>query len=192
MNRIGKKKVLWRVWLITCIMALFGAALFVMTGCGTQQAEADEETETGSYAEEINLRDADGGGYYYLFTYKGEDFTAIYYYDDWCIYDSYKITNGRDMKKICQALIDLHPVHGSDYESFRTAEDMAYEWKQHNIAYAVLPDDNAWKETTGNVDFDPEDQGKSVQELYEDRTGEKFDFAEHSDDIKEYVKNLFQ
>ena len=46
---------------------------------------------------------------------------------------------------------------------------------------------------TGHYPIDiPEDQGKSVQELYEDRTGEKFDIAEHSDDIKRYLKNLLQ
>ena len=184
-------------------------ALALLAGCGAAPSESDgdaagsgieneseteneSEAEASSSGDDINLRDIYGGGYQYLFTYKGEDFTAIYSYDNWCIYDSYKITSGRAMKKICQALIDEHPVHGSDYESFRTADDMVYEWKQHNIAHSILPDDNAWKTTTGNVDFDPEDQGKSVQELYEDRTGEKFDIAEHSDDIKRYLKNLFQ
>ena len=175
------------------IMALL--ALLLLAGCGSMISAEDGETaETtgGTAGEEINLRDIYGGGYQYLFTYKGEDYTAIYSYDNWCVYDSYKITSGRAMKKICQALIDEHPIHGSDYESFRTADDMVYEWKQHNIAHAVLPDDNAWKTTTGNVDFDPEDQGKSVQELYEDRTGEKFDLMEHSDDIREYLKNKLQ
>ncbi len=172
MNKKIKKKLL----LAVCIM-LLGASSICMSGCT---------------AGDIELRDIYGGGYYYLFTYKGEDYTAIYSYDNWCVYDSYKITSGHDMKKICQALIDEHPVHGSDYESYRTAEDMAYEWKQHNIAHAILPDDNAWKTTTGNVDFDPEDQGKSIGELYEDRTGQTFDLAEHSDDIKEYLKNIVQ
>ena len=96
------------------------------------------------------------------------------------------------MKKICQTLIDEHPVHGSDYESYRTADDMVYEWKQHNLAHKVLPDDNPWKETSGNVDFDPEDQGKSLEEIYEDRTGQKFSYSEHKDDIKEYLKRIIQ
>lgn len=178
---------------ILCIALLlaFGAAL---SGCDmyTTAEQAGDEEQTKASADDINLRDVDGGGWNYLFTYKGEDYTAIYYYDNWCVYDSYKITSGRAMKKICQALIDEHPVHGSDYESFRTAKDMVYEWKQHNIAYAVLPDDNPWKTTTGNVDFDPEDQGKNVSELYESRTGEKFDFTQHTDEIKEYLKRLFQ
>ena len=178
-------------------------AIFLLAGCGSMPSAGDgdtaettteetAETTGGTAGEDINLRDIYGGGYQYLFTYKGEDYTAIYSYDNWCVYDSYKITSGRAMKKICQALIDEHPIHGSDYESFRTADDMVYEWKQHNIAHSILPDDNAWKTTTGNVDFDPEDQGKSVQELYEDRTGEKFDLMEHSDDIREYLKNKLQ
>lgn len=160
-----------------------------------EESDSEEEEENGDEGlsfGDINLRDIYGGGSNYLFTYKGEDYTAIYYYDNWCIYDSYKITNGFAMKKICQALIDEHPIHGSDYESYRTAKDMVYEWKQHNIAYAVLPDDNPWKTTTGNVDFDPEDQGKSLEELYEDRTGEEFDFAEHTEDVKEYLKRFLE
>lgn len=162
-------------------------------GSGDAEADADQsEASDEDSAEDINLRDANGGGYYYLFTYKDEDYTAIYSYDNWCVYDSYKITSGRAMKKICQALIEVHPVHGSDYESFRTAEDMVYEWKQHNIAHAILPEDNPWKTTTGNVDFDPEDQGKSMREMYKDRTGEDFDIAEHKDDILRYIKSLLE
>ena len=80
------------------------------------------------------------------------------------------------MKKICQALIDIHPIHGSDMISYRTSDDMVYEWLQHNFAYSVLPDDNLWKNNAKNVDFDPQDQGKSIKEIYEDRTGKKFDF----------------
>ena len=120
----------------------------------------------------------DGAGTNYAFTYKGEEFRVQYYYDNWTIFDSYKITNKRDMKKICQALIDIHPIHGKDYESYRTAEDMAYEWKQHNLAYKYLPEDNGWRPNAANVDFDPEDQGRSFEEIYEDRTGQEFDLKE--------------
>ncbi len=193
MKELRKKSVL------LAILAALAVALCLLAGCAqvTGESEAEdpaegEEQTMSADAEDINLRDTDGGGWSYLFTYKGEDFTAIYTYDNWCVYDSYKITSSRAMKKICQALIDEHPVHGSDYESFRTAKDMAYEWKQHNIAHSVLPDDNPWKTTTGNVDFDPEDQGKSVQELYEDRTGEEFNFSDHSDDIKRYLERIFE
>ena len=155
-----------------------------------------------SSTEDINLRDTDGAGVNYAFTYNGEDFQAQYYYDNWTIFDSYKITNKSDMKTICQALIDVHTVHGKDYESFRTAKDMAYEWQQHNLAYYYLPEDNAWREHAKNVDFDPEDQGRSFKEIYEDRTGQEIDIEEYVKEkmdngdlyekMKEYLKEYLQ
>jgi hypothetical protein len=36
-----------------------------------------------------------------------------------------------------------------------------------------------------DVDFDPEDQGKSYEELYEDRTGRKLD-------LKEMLRKIMQ
>ena len=147
----------------------------------TSDEDADEDSGgislTGhiSSAEDLNLHDEYGGGTNYVFTYNGEEFRAQYYYDNWTIYDSYKITNKHDMKIICQALIDIHPIHGKDYESYRTADDMVYEWKQHNLAYKYLPEDNAWRPNAANVDFDPEDQGRSFEEIYEDRTGQELD-----------------
>ena len=124
---------------------------------------------------EIVVKDIDGKNY--ELTYKNESYKVIYTYDFWKIYDSYKISNVNDMKKICQALIDINPIPGKDMISYRTADDMVYEWIQHNIAYRILPDDNRWKENAKDVDFDPYDQGKSVYELYEDRTEEKFDIS---------------
>ncbi len=192
------KKIKITITIITAVLLLF-----MFAGCaggdtdltedGQQDQQSEEAQEEGQTEDDdLNLRDIYGSGYYYLFTYKGEDYTAIYTEDNWCVYDSYKITSGRAMKKICQALIDEHPVHGSDYESFRTPKDMVYEWKQHNIAHAILPDDNPWKVPSGNVDFDPMDQGRSLSELYEDRTGEEFHIMEHTDDIKRYLKNLVE
>ncbi|MBR2548267.1 MAG: hypothetical protein IKF07_08765 [Eubacterium sp.] len=127
-------------------------------------------------AEDIELKSLDNQGYAYRFTYAGEKFRAVYssYWDTWTIYDSYKIINDHDMRIICQALIDVHPVHGSDLKSYRTADDMAYEWQQHNIVYELLPDNNRWKSSAKNVDLDPYDQGKSYKEIYEDRTGKEF------------------
>lgn len=127
-------------------------------------------------AEDIELTSLDNQGYAYRFTYAGEKFRAVYdsYWDTWTIYDSYKIINDHDMKIICQALIDVHPVHGSDLKSYRTADDMAYEWQQHNIVYELVPDDSHWKSSAKNVDLDPYDQGKSYKEIYEDRTGKEF------------------
>ena len=136
--------------------------------------------------EDIGLTNYDGIGANYLFTYRGEEFHTLYQNDCWTIYDSYKITNKHDMKIICQALIDVHPVHGKDFESYRTAKDMAYEWEQHNLAYKYLPEDSPWRESAANVDLDPYDQGRSYEEIYEDRTGQEFDLKEK---IEESIKD---
>ena len=127
---------------------------------------------------EIELKDTDGEETNYSFKYEGQTFIAIYTDDNWKIIDSYKIKNKRDMKVICKALIDIHPIHGKDMNSYRTVEDMAYEWEQHNIAYSILPDDNTWKENAKDVDLNPEDQGKSIVEFYEERTGIKLNLKE--------------
>ena len=126
-----------------------------------------------SSAEDISLKDMDGSGHRYTFKYGGKTFKAGYSKDNWTIFNSYKINNEDDMKIICAALIDLHPIHGSDLKSYRTADDMAYEWLQHNIAYAYLPKDSPWRDDAKNVDLDPADQGRTFKEIYEDRTGEK-------------------
>ena len=165
----------------------------------TEETEGTEETETqdeedGSDEEassdsDLNLHDVDGGGWNYAFTYKGEEFRTIYQYDCWTIYDSYKITSKRAQKRICQALIDIHPVHGRDLESYRTADDMAYEWRQHNIAYKYLPEDNAWRTHAANVDLDPQDQGRTIEEIYEDRTGQEINLTEK---VKEKVEESIE
>ena len=108
----------------------------------------------------------------YVFSYGGEEFIAYFDTYSWRVYDSYKITNHSDIVTICQALINEHPVYGADWESWRTAEDMAYEWEQHNIAYKALPANSHWRDDAKDVDLDPYDQGKSFRELYESRTGE--------------------
>ncbi|MBR3133112.1 MAG: hypothetical protein IKG42_03455 [Clostridia bacterium] len=105
----------------------------------------------------------------YSFIYDGEEFIASYSNDNWHITDSYKIKDNSDIIVICQALIDCHPIHGSDMVSYRTAEDMAYEWIQHNIAYEFLPENSSWKNNTKDVDLNPEDQGKSFLDMYRDR-----------------------
>ncbi len=135
--------------------------------------ERDSEKGLLSSPEDINLTDS-GDGKNYTFTYNDEEFSAIYTEDNWKIIDSYKISNVDDNFIICQALIDEHPIHGRDMESYRTAEDMAYEWLQHNIAYEILSDDNAMKSHAKDVDLDPNDQGKDFDEIYEDRTGKEF------------------
>lgn len=129
--------------------------------------------------EDVALVPTDDYAAGYVFDYDGEQFTAYFDTYSWRVYDSYKITNHDDIVIICQALINEHPVYGSDWESYRTAEDMAYEWEQHNLAYKMLPEDSHWRDDVRNVDLDPDDQGKSLQDLYESRTGEKLDIRKY-------------
>ena len=120
---------------------------------------------------DIALTDTDGLGQNYTFTYGEETFRALYEPDNWHIYNSCMIEDHNDIVLICQALITEHPIHGADMQSMRTAEDMAYEWEQHNIAYYLLPESSRWKEDTRDVDLDAKDQGKSLLELFMDRVG---------------------
>ena len=106
----------------------------------------------------IALYPVDDTGANYALEYGDEVFDVYYEPDVW---------------SVCQVLVDEHPIHGSDYESYRTAEDMAYEWEQHNLAYRLLPEDSPWRDSVSNVDLDPEDQGKSLQELYKGRMADE-------------------
>ena len=135
--------------------------------------EAEEEKGLLTSAEDIHLTDADGWETNYSFEYGGETYSAVYTPDNWKIIDSYRIINTNDMKIICRALIEVNPIHGSDMQSYRTAEDLAYEWTQHNIAYELLPEDSEWKSHAKDVDLNPEDQDKGLYELFLSRTGEQ-------------------
>ncbi|MBE5823268.1 MAG: hypothetical protein E7308_04285 [Butyrivibrio sp.] len=126
-------------------------------------------------AADIELTDTDGNGKNYHFYYAGDDFTAIYTPDNWKVKDSYRVHSEADMIIICQALIDEHPVHGKDLVSYRTAEDMAYEWQIHNMGYAFFSDDENLRNKAKDVDFDPKDQGLTIEDFYESRTGKEFD-----------------
>ncbi len=141
---------------------------------------------------DINLRDIDGAGTNYLFNYNDEDYRAVYTTDNWKIIDSYKIDNSSDIRIICQALIDIHPIHGSDMVSYRTADDMAYEWVQHNLAYQTLPDDSPLKSHAKDVDLDPNDQNRSFDEIYKDRTGKELDLNDFvtEDDLQKLYDML--
>lgn len=123
---------------------------------------------------DIEIVDIDGKQINYSFEYRNETYNAIYTVDNWQIINSYKITNQNDITVICENLIEIHKIHGSDMISYRTAKDMAYEWLQHNIAYAILPESNSFKQSAKDVDLDPRDQNKSLKEMYEDRTGKEF------------------
>ena len=92
--------------------------------------------------------------------------------------DSYKITNKNDIAIICQELINIHPIHGKDMKSFRKIDDLVYEWLQHNIAYNNLPENSKWKDNVKSVDLDPADQGRSLKEIYEARTGKEFNIKD--------------
>ena len=112
----------------------------------------------------------DEDGTHFHFTYHDQLFRAEYMPDNWKIFDSYRITNNRDMIIICQALSDLHPIPSADHSGFRTAEDMAYEWHQHNLAYFLLPDEMKWKSNAKDVDLNSEDQGKNLIDFIIDRS----------------------
>jgi hypothetical protein len=118
--------------------------------------------------------DKDG---YYSFTYDGREYMAIHKTDHWKIIDSCDINNEADMHIICQALIDLHQIHGKDMVSYRTADDMVYEWEVHNLAYLLVEDDDPMKERLKDVDFDPQDQGCTFDEIYYNHTGKELDLG---------------
>lgn len=139
--------------------------------------EENENISDEYVLKEINIIDVDGREVNYEFKYNNEVFKVEYLPDHWKIYNSYKINIRVDMENICEKLININPIHGKDMISYRTSEDMVYEWMQHNIAYYILPNDNIWKDNAKDVDFDPYDQGMSIAEIYEDRTGEKFNFS---------------
>lgn len=122
-----------------------------------------------SSPEDIGLYDTDGEGANYIFNYGGEEFLALYEPDNWHITDSYKIADEDDILLICQALISVHPIHSADMQSYRTAEDMAFEWHQHNLAYSLLPDSSEWKSNAKDVDLDSKDEGKGLFNFLMDR-----------------------
>ncbi|MBO6233038.1 MAG: hypothetical protein J6N78_03140 [Clostridia bacterium] len=132
--------------------------------------ETTIETNSEAKSEKIEIIDIDGKGKKYTFNYDDEQFVATYTKENWHIKDSYKINDLEDITKICQALIDIHPIHGRDMKSYRTAKDLANEWFQHNIAYFIIPEENSWKEHAKHVDLNPEDQGKNMIEMYKART----------------------
>ena len=171
-------------------ITLICSSCFIMTvalvGC-SDGAKARIKKVSDNFLSPSNLSSVDdlnlehNGGGDYSFDYAGKEFNAMFDTDTWTIYNSYKIKNSKDILTICKALSEEHPVPSRDREGYRTASDMAFEWEQHNLAYDQLPEGNYWKESSQNVDLDPDDQGKSFKEIYEDRTGKTLDF----DKIKE-------
>lgn len=153
----------------------------------SREAELPQKDTTSGYLhspEDIELTDVDGNGKDYTFMYRGTEYSCTYIPDNWKIRNSYTITNDSDIVMICSALIAEHPVHGKDLESYRTPEDMAYEWIQHNLAYKYLPEGNYYKTKAKDVDLNPADQGLSIKEMYERRTGQTLTV----DVIMDYLK----
>ncbi len=144
----------------------------------TGTSQDDESYGILESSSDIGLTDTDGAGKNYTFLYGKEEFTAIYTPDNWKILDSYRVESEADMIIICQALIDEHPIHSKDLTGYRTADDMAYEWQIHNMAYAFLEDDDELKAHSRDVDFDPKDQGLTIEEFYKSRTGKDLDLKE--------------
>lgn len=162
--------------------------ILLLTGCNLKQdirqnkvvsklEDVYVQVDTSYIGEGIDIRNIDGDNTNYDFSYNNEIFKVIYINDTWKIYNSYKITNMKDIKEICKSLLEIHKIPSSDYKSYRTVEDMAYEWKQHNLAYQILPEGNMFRNSAKDVDLDPKDQGKSMAEIYEDRTGQKLDIG---------------
>jgi gas vesicle protein len=157
---------------------LNGASEDALTDAAGKAMSTLDEGSTGGIlksAADIELTNTDGSGKNYRFYYAGDEFEAIYTPDNWKVKNSYKIHSEADMIIICQALIDEHPVHGKDLVSYRTAEDMAYEWQIHNMGYAFFTDDENLRNKAKDVDFDPKDQGLTIEDFYESRTGKEFD-----------------
>ena len=137
----------------------------------TMPASAQTSSSLLSSPEDIGLHDTDGNEHDYVFTYDGIEFTAIRTWHHWRILDSYRITDMADMQMICEALCSVQQIPDADGTGWRTPEDMAYEWAQHDLAYSLLPEGSDWRRQAKDVDFDPEDQGRSLYEIYRDRTG---------------------
>ena len=128
--------------------------------------------DTVSYLnDDFMINDLDGSGYNYYFDYNGETFYCMYETDNWRIIDSYKIHDEHDMRIICQSLINIYPIPSKDYSSYRSADDMVKEWQIHNFVYEMLPENNSWRLSAKDVDFDPKDQGKTYEEFFEEKTG---------------------
>jgi len=151
----------------------------IPSGCGASSSDtASEASEAWSAsllgsAAELNLKTDDD--LHYSFDYGGLRFEAVFTpsSDNWKIIDSYKIQNHDDMLIICRTLSEAHPIHTADGSGFRTAEDMVYEWEQHNLAWALLPEDSGWKNNAKDVDINPEDQGKNIIDFYNDRKDDR-------------------
>jgi hypothetical protein len=159
------KKILIALFLILII----SIAIFIITyNNNTSNVVITENKE-----DNINIEIKEIENNKYTFIYNDETYNVVYWTDNWKIINSYKIRNKEHMKIICEKLLEIHKIHGEDKVSYRTVDDMVFEWEQHNIGYDLLPNDNKWKDTAKDVDFDPKDQNKTLKDMYEMRTGKE-------------------
>lgn len=193
MNKYARRKILY-VYSICALLFLSGCSSFsettkdISNAVNSIQNDVTENTSSDPFkfferaykegesyinsADDIELKCTDGKSKNYSFTYNGEKYTAVYIKDNWHINNSYKIRNKKDITYICEALIAVHPIHGADMKSYRSAEDMMDEWVKHNVVYDYLPEGSSWKNQAKDVDLNPADQGKSIKEMYESRVNE--------------------
>ena len=136
-------------------------------------------TEEGILDENLELEGTEDMYESYSINYGSDVLTAIYEDEEWQIIDSYKVKSCADMELICEKLNEIHtiPASESSQEKTREPKDMTFEWLQHNMIYDILPDDSEWKESTKHVNLNAADQGKTYIEIYEGRTGERFDMG---------------
>ena len=187
---MNKKFIIALIFIITLVLAMF-ACIYFINIANTKAEDSVKATNTSNTIEsanyEVNEKETEkynpviinlnNDNTNYMFNYNNEEFFATYTLDNWHINDSYKIADIDDIEAICNALIEIHPIHGDDLVSFRTAKDMASEWTKHNLLYMILPDESNWKNSAKDVDLDPYDQNKSLSEMYKQRTGKEFDYS---------------
>ena len=156
--------------LMSIIVALL--SLIVVVDC-TSRSEA-VSSESLITDNSIVLTQDKNNPNFYSFNYNGTDFSAqwLYLESTWHIENSYLIKNKDDILKICKALHSVHPVpRGNDPTKYRTPEDMAYEWEQHNIGVELCENLSVFEfaksgiERCKHVDINPGDEGKNVYEL---------------------------
>ncbi|MBO7473711.1 MAG: hypothetical protein J6U00_06875 [Ruminococcus sp.] len=158
----------------TVTATVTSASVTTETATVHTEVATSDVTSTEAYhllrsPEDIFIHCTDEEAQKYEFVYDSMVFSALYEPDNWHIKDSYLIDDYDDIVIICQALTAVHKVHSADMQSYRTAEDMANEWYQHNIAYSLLPEGSSWKNSARDVDLDANDQNKNLFDFVLDK-----------------------
>ena len=171
-------KVVLKILTVIVVLAVVVAA--IIAGVIIRSAEK-RATDGPKYIDddEISISQFKNDKNKYKFNYKEDnEYTAEWDEDksSWKVNDSYQIENYDDILKICNALSKEHPVPlGDGTDGYRTPEDMAYEWVQHNIGYQLclslsfIEKAKSGLDNCMHVDINPGDQGKSVWQLIKER-----------------------